>query len=42
MKQKGIYPYDYIGSFEKFNETQLPLKMTFTAFLIMKTNRPSI
>ena len=26
MKQKGIYPYDYMDSFEKFNETELPKK----------------
>ena len=24
MKQKGVYPYDFMDSFEKFNETQLP------------------
>ena len=23
-KQKGVYPYDYMNSFDKFNETQLP------------------
>ena len=24
LSQKGIYPYDYMDSFEKFKETQLP------------------
>ena len=26
MKQKGVYPYDYLSSFDKFNEKQLPKK----------------
>ena len=26
MKQKGVYPYDYMSSFDKFNEKQLPKK----------------
>ena len=25
MSQKGVYPYDYVDSFEKFNESQLPI-----------------
>ena len=25
MKEKGIYPYDYIDSFERLNETELPI-----------------
>ena len=29
MKQKGVYPYDYICNFDKFNETQLPSKDEF-------------
>uniref|UniRef100_UPI0035900121 uncharacterized protein n=1 Tax=Myxine glutinosa TaxID=7769 RepID=UPI0035900121 len=29
LTQKGIYPYDYMDSFERFNETQLPLKENF-------------
>ena len=29
MTQKGIYPYDYMDSFEKFNEKQLPSKEEF-------------
>ena len=24
MLQKGVYPYDYMDSFEKFNQTELP------------------
>ena len=23
MKQKGVYPYDYMDSFDKFNDTEL-------------------
>ena len=26
MKQKGVYPYDYMSSFDKLNEKQLPKK----------------
>ena len=26
MTKKGIYPYDYMDNFEKFNETKLPAK----------------
>ena len=33
MKQKGIYPYDYMDSFEKFNETELPTKQHFYSML---------
>ena len=29
MTQKGVYPYDYMDSFERFNETQLPSKDDF-------------
>ena len=29
MKQKGVYPYDHMDSFEKFNETQLPSQNDF-------------
>ena len=29
MSQKGVYPYDYVDSFEKFNESQLPIKKDF-------------
>ena len=33
MKQKGIYPYDYMDSFDRFNETQLPNKKDFFSIL---------
>ena len=26
MKQKGVYPYDFMDSFEKFDKTELPKK----------------
>ena len=29
MKQKGVYPYDYMDSEEKFNDQQLPSKDDF-------------
>ena len=29
MTQKGVHPYDYMDSFERFNETQLPSKDDF-------------
>ena len=34
--QKGIYPYEYIDSFEKFNETELPSKDKFYSSLTNK------
>ena len=33
MKRKGIYPYDYMDSFQKFNDTQLPIKKDFFSVL---------
>jgi len=24
MRRKGVFPYDYLDSFEKFEDTQLP------------------
>ena len=33
MKQKGIYPYDFMESFKKFNNTQLPNKDEFYSIL---------
>ena len=33
MKQKGTYPYDYMDSFQKFNDTQLPIKKDFFSIL---------
>ena len=29
MSQKGVYPYDFMNSFEKFNQTELPNKDQF-------------
>jgi hypothetical protein len=29
LKQKGVYPYDYMNCFEKFNEVELPSKESF-------------
>ena len=26
MSQKGVYPYDFMDSFEKFNQMELPTK----------------
>ena len=33
MKQKGVYPYEYIDSFDKFNDANLPTKETFYSIL---------
>ena len=33
MSQKGIYPYDFMDSFEKFNQTELPTKDQFYSIL---------
>ena len=33
MKRKGVYPYDYMDSFEKFNETNFPPKEDFYSIL---------
>ena len=33
MKQKGIYPYDHMDSFEKFKQTKLPMKEQFYSIL---------
>ena len=33
MSQKGVYPYDYMDSFEKFNQTELPTKEQFYSVL---------
>ena len=29
FKQKGTYPYEYMDSFERFNEEKLPAKNVF-------------
>ena len=33
MKAKGVYPYDYIDSFQKFSQTQLPKRDDFYSHL---------
>ena len=33
MSQKGVYPYDHMDSFEKFNQTELPTKDQFYSIL---------
>ena len=33
MKQKGVYPYDYMDNFQKFDEVQLPSKEDFFSIL---------
>ena len=33
MKQKGIYPYDHMDCFDRFNETKLPEKQDFYSIL---------
>ena len=33
MSQKGVYPYDYMDCFEKFNQTELPTKDEFFSVL---------
>ena len=29
LTKKGVYPYDYVSSIDKFSETQLPQKAEF-------------
>ena len=36
LKQKGDYPYEYMNSFERFNEEKLPAKNIFTALKKME------
>ena len=33
VKEKGVYPYEYMNSFKKFNETKLPSKDKFFSSL---------
>lgn len=33
MRQKGVYPYDYMDIFEKFNDPKLPTKKDFYSML---------
>ena len=34
--KKGVYPYEYMDEWEKFNETSLPKKEDFYSNLIME------
>ena len=36
MSQKGIYPYDFMNSFERFDQTELPTKEQFYSILIIQ------
>ena len=36
MLRKGVYPYEYMDSWERFNETSLPSKKEFYSNLNMK------
>ena len=31
MKEKGVYPYNYMDSFSKFNDTELPKREDFSS-----------
>ena len=33
VKEKGVYPYEYMDSFKKFSEDKLPDKCEFFSFL---------
>ena len=33
MRQKGVYSYDYMDSFDKFNKTELPKQKGFFSIL---------
>ena len=37
LKQKGVYPYEYISSFKRFNEKKLPDKECFYSSVKNKT-----
>ena len=36
MLRKGVYPYEYMDSWEKFNETSLPINEDFYSHLNME------
>ena len=36
MRRKGVYPYEYMDGWKKFEETSLPLKGAFYSKLNMK------
>ena len=35
LLRKGVYPYEYMDSWERFNETSLPAKKDFYSELIL-------
>ena len=35
VKQKGVYPYEYMDSFKKFSENKMPDKCKFFIFLCL-------
>ena len=37
LKQKGVYPYEYINNFKRFNEKKLPDKECFYSSVKNKT-----
>ena len=38
LKQKGAYPYEYMNSFEKFNDEKLPARKHFFSSIKKKKN----
>ena len=38
LLRKGVYPYEYTDSWEKFDETALPTKETFCSNLNLEDN----
>ena len=36
LLRKGVYPYEYMDSWEKFNKTSLPIKEDFYSHLNME------
>ena len=34
VRQKGVYPYEYMNSFKKFSEDKLPDRWEFLSFLM--------
>ena len=41
LLQKGVYPYEYMDSWERFNEISLPSKKDFYSELILEDIRDS-
>ena len=40
MKQKGVYPYEYMSSFDKFNEKQINTFQIKTTPMIKMSGKP--